>query len=40
MGEEYYLLLTAEQLITTCVKGYPIVSWVKTRDKNEAVDCI
>jgi phage terminase large subunit GpA-like protein len=31
--------LTAEQLITKVVKGYPKREWQKTRERNEALDC-
>jgi phage terminase large subunit GpA-like protein len=36
---EYFKQLTAEQLITRIVKGYPKRIWQKTRDRNEALDC-
>jgi phage terminase large subunit GpA-like protein len=36
---EYFKQLTAEQLITKMVKGYPKREWQKTRDRNEALDC-
>jgi phage terminase large subunit GpA-like protein len=36
---EYFKQLTAEQLITKIVKGYPKRIWQKTRDRNEALDC-
>jgi phage terminase large subunit GpA-like protein len=36
---EYFKQLTAEQLITRIVKGYPNRIWQKTRDRNEALDC-
>ncbi len=36
---EYFKQLTAEQLVTRIVKGYPKREWQKTRDRNEALDC-
>jgi phage terminase large subunit GpA-like protein len=36
---EYFKQLTAEQLVTRIVKGYPKRIWQKTRDRNEALDC-
>jgi phage terminase large subunit GpA-like protein len=36
---EYFKQLTAEQLTTKVVKGYPKREWQKTRDRNEALDC-
>jgi phage terminase large subunit GpA-like protein len=36
---EYFKQLTAEQLMTRIVKGYPKREWQKTRDRNEALDC-
>jgi phage terminase large subunit GpA-like protein len=36
---EYFKQLTAEQLVTKIVKGYPKRVWQKTRDRNEALDC-
>ena len=38
-GEEYFQQLTAEQVVTRVVRGYPKRSWEKTRDRNEALDC-
>jgi phage terminase large subunit GpA-like protein len=38
-GEEYFKQLTAEQLVTRIVKGYPRPEWQKTRGRNEALDC-
>jgi len=38
MGEEFFRQLTAEQLITRVVKGYRKPEWVKTRERNEALD--
>ncbi|MDR1236102.1 MAG: phage terminase large subunit family protein, partial [Holosporaceae bacterium] len=36
---EYFKQLSAEQLVTKVVKGYPKREWQKTRDRNEALDC-
>ena len=36
---EYFKQLTAEQLVTKTVKGYPKREWQKLRDRNEALDC-
>jgi phage terminase large subunit GpA-like protein len=36
---EYFKQLTAEQLVTRIVKGYPKREWQKTRERNEALDC-
>jgi phage terminase large subunit GpA-like protein len=36
---EYFKQLTAEQLVTRILKGYPKRIWQKTRDRNEALDC-
>lgn len=36
---KYFKQLTAEQLVTRIVKGYPKREWQKTRDRNEALDC-
>ena len=36
---EYFKQLTAEQLVTKMVKGYPKREWQKIRDRNEALDC-
>lgn len=39
-GEEYFRQLAAEQLIRRQIKGSaPRLSWEKTRDRNEALDC-
>ncbi len=35
----YFQQLTAEQLITRVVKGYPKREWQKIRERNEALDC-
>tara|TARA_B100001564_G_C20660853_1_gene681462 strand:+ start:426 stop:2318 length:1893 start_codon:yes stop_codon:yes gene_type:complete len=36
---EYFKQLTAEQLVTKIVKGYPKREWQKVRERNEALDC-
>lgn len=36
---EYFKQITAEQLVTKIVKGYPKREWKKIRDRNEALDC-
>jgi phage terminase large subunit GpA-like protein len=36
---EYFAQLTAEKIITKYVKGFPTRVWVKTRARNEALDC-
>ncbi|MCC6366348.1 MAG: phage terminase large subunit family protein [Bryobacterales bacterium] len=38
MPEEFFKQLTAEQLVTKVVKGYRHPEWVKTRERNEALD--
>lgn len=37
-GEEYFLMLTAEELISRLVKGFKKFEWRKIRDRNEALD--
>ena len=37
--EEYFAQLTAEKIITRYHKGFPRREWVKTRPRNEALDC-
>jgi phage terminase large subunit GpA-like protein len=36
---EFFAQLTAEKLMTKFYKGYPRKEWVKTRPRNEALDC-
>jgi phage terminase large subunit GpA-like protein len=38
MDSEFFQQLTAEQLVTKVVKGYRKNEWVKTRERNEALD--
>lgn len=37
--EEYFLQLTAEKRVTRYVKGFPRQEFIKTRARNEALDC-
>ena len=37
-NEEYFKMLTAEQLVTRYEKGVPYQVWVKRRERNEALD--
>ncbi|GAB6178587.1 phage terminase large subunit family protein [Desulfobaculum senezii] len=37
--DEYFQQITAEKCITRYVKGFPKREWVKTRPRNEALDC-
>ena len=39
LDEEFFKQLTAESLQTHVVKGYRKTEWVKTRERNEALDC-
>lgn len=36
--EEYFSQLTAEKVVTKFVQGFPTKRWVKTRNRNEALD--
>ncbi len=38
-GEDYFIQLTAEKLVTRFIKGFPKMEWVKTGPRNEALDC-
>jgi phage terminase large subunit GpA-like protein len=38
-GEDYFLMLTAEQIIAKVVKGFRKYHWEKIRDRNESLDC-
>jgi phage terminase large subunit GpA-like protein len=38
MPDEFFKQLTAEQLVPKAVKGYRKLEWIKTRDRNEALD--
>jgi phage terminase large subunit GpA-like protein len=37
--EEYFAQLTAEKMVTKFRRGFPYREWVKTRARNEAIDC-
>ena len=37
--EEYFSQLTAEKMVTKFRRGFPYREWVKTRARNEAIDC-
>lgn len=39
LDEEFYKQLTAEKQVVRSVKGYPVIEWIKTRRRNEALDC-
>ena len=40
MPDEYYQQLTAEQLVTRYVKGFPVLEWMMPEgSRNEALDC-
>ncbi len=39
LDDEYFLQLTAEKMVTKYRRGFPIIEFVKTRDRNEALDC-
>ena len=39
VDEEYFKQLTAEKQITKFSRGFPSKVWVKTRARNEALDC-
>lgn len=38
-GPEYFLQLTAEKRVIRYIKGFPKAEWIKTRARNEALDC-
>ena len=38
-GEEYFKQLTAEEMVAKTVRGYKRYQWIKTRDRNEVLDC-
>jgi len=37
--DEFFKQLTAEELVTKVLKGYPKQEWQKIRERNEALDC-
>ena len=39
LDEEFYKQLTAEKMVIKKVKGFDRIEFVKTRDRNEALDC-
>tara|TARA_B100000614_G_scaffold258650_1_gene281413 strand:+ start:1189 stop:3036 length:1848 start_codon:yes stop_codon:yes gene_type:complete len=39
LDDEFYEQLTAEKLVKKYVKGFPRYEWVKTRERNEVLDC-
>jgi phage terminase large subunit GpA-like protein len=39
LDEEFFAQLTAEKLVTKFRKGFSVMEWVKTRERNEALDC-
>lgn len=39
LEQEFFQQLTAEQVIARSVNGYQKFEWIKTRDRNEALDC-
>ena len=38
-SEEFFKMITGEQLVSKKVKGYTRLEWQKVRDRNEALDC-
>lgn len=38
-SDEFFKMLTAEQIVKRIVRGFPRYQWEKTRDRNEALDC-
>ena len=40
LDEEYFNQLTAEKMVTKYRRGFPIMEFIKTRDRNEALDCL
>jgi phage terminase large subunit GpA-like protein len=40
LDEEYFAQLTGEKMVTRYVKGRPTREYVKTRARNEALDCM
>jgi phage terminase large subunit GpA-like protein len=39
LDDEFYMQLTAEKLVTRVKKGYREFEWIKTRDRNDFLDC-
>jgi phage terminase large subunit GpA-like protein len=40
LDDEYFQQLTAEKMVTKYRRGFPVLEFVKTRDRNEALDCL
>ena len=40
LDEEFFNQLTAEKMVTRYRKGFPVIEFVKTRERNEALDCV
>lgn len=38
-NEEYFKMLTAEQLVKRIVNGKTVYKWIKSHERNEALDC-
>ena len=38
-GEEFFKMLTAEEIFIRKIRGFPKRIWEKTRERNEALDC-
>jgi len=38
--DEYFQQLTAEKMVTKYRRGFPVMEFIKTRDRNEALDCL
>jgi len=39
LDEEFYRQLTAEKLVKKFIDGYPRYRWIKTRERNDVLDC-
>ena len=40
LDDEYFQQLTAEKMVTKYRRGFPVMEFVKTRERNEALDCL
>ena len=40
LDDEYFLQLTAEKMVTKYRRGFPVMEFVKTRERNEALDTL
>ncbi len=38
LPDEYFLQITAEKMETSIKDGFPVMDWIKTRDRNDALD--